>query len=191
MVSVCCKMQVQDKLDKLGLHYGQVDLGEVEFKQDINPEQHEKLQQELQQLGVELLDHSKGAVIEQIQACIVQLVLHADTLPKIKNSEFISQQLMRDYPYLATLFSEATGVTIERSIIRHKIERVKELLLYDELNLTEIASKLNYSSVAHLSGQFKKETGLTPTFLQGAEAQKKLGVIPEKDVNCLIDYVKG
>ena len=172
MVSVRCKMQVQDKLDKLGLHYGQVDLGEVEFKQDISPEQHEQLQQELQQLGVELLDHSKGAVIEQIQASILQLVLHADTLPKIKNSEYISQQLKRDYPSLATLFSEATGVTIERSIIRHKIERVKELLLYDELSLTEIAAKLSYSSVAHLSGQFKKETGLTPTFFKGMKHKK-------------------
>jgi len=173
MVSVRCKMQVQDKLDKLGLHYGQVDLGEVEFKQDISPEQHEQLQQELQQLGVELLDHSKGAVIGQIQACIVQLVLHADKLPKIKNSEYISQQLKRDYPFLAALFSETTGVTIERSIIRHKIERVKELLLYDELNLTEIAAKLNYSSVAHLSSQFKKETGLTPTLFKQLKHKKR------------------
>ncbi|MVN78816.1 helix-turn-helix domain-containing protein [Hymenobacter sp. HMF4947] len=174
MVSVRCKMQVQDKLDKLGLHYGQVDLGEVEFKQDISPEQHEQLQRELQELGVELLDHSKGAVIEQIQTCIMQLVLNADTLPKIKNSEYINQQLDRDYAYLATLFSESTGVTIERSIIRHKIERVKELLLYDELNLTEIAAKLSYSSVAHLSGQFKKETGLTPTFFKGLKHKKNL-----------------
>lgn len=173
MVTVRCKMQVQDKLDKLGLHYGQVDLGEVEFKHDISPEQHEQLQQELQQLGVELLDHSKGAVIEQIQASILQLVLHADTLPKIKNSEYLSQQLKLDYPSLATLFSEATGVTIERSIIRHKIERVKELLLYDELNLTEIARKLNYSSVAHLSGQFKKETGLTPTFFKQLKNKRR------------------
>ncbi|MBG8555885.1 helix-turn-helix domain-containing protein [Hymenobacter guriensis] len=172
MVSVRCKTQVQDKLDKLGLHYGQVDLGEVEFKQEISLEQHKQLQQELQELGVELLDHSKGSVIEQIQACIVQLVRHADTLPKIKNSEYISQQLKGDYPYLSTLFSEATGVTIERSIIRHKIERVKELLLYDELNLTEIAAKLNYSSIAHLSGQFKKETGLTPTFFKGLKSKK-------------------
>ncbi len=172
MVSVRCKMEVQAKLDKLGLHYGQVDLGEVEFKQDITVKEHEQLQQELQQMGVELLDQSKGQLIEKIQAIIVQMVHHADTLPKIKNSDYISQQLKRDYTYLATLFSEATGVTIERSIIRHKIERVKELLLYDELNLTEIADKLNYSSVAYLSGQFKKETGLTPTFFKQIKYKK-------------------
>lgn len=172
MVSVRCKMDVQAKLDKLGLHYGQVDLGELEFKQDITPEQHDQLQVELLHLGVELLDQSKGQLIEQIQAVIVQMVHHADTLPKMKNSDFISQQVKRDYTYLATLFSEATGVTVERSIIRHKIERVKELLLYDELNLTEIADKLNYSSVAHLSGQFKKETGLTPSFFKQLKHKK-------------------
>ena len=172
MVSVRCKMDVQAKLDKLGLHYGQVDLGKVEFKQDISPEQLVQLQQELRQLGVELLDESKGQLIEHIQAVIIDMVHHADTLPKIKNSDYISQQLKRDYAYLATLFSEATGVTIERSIIRHKMERVKELLLYGELNLTEIADKLNYSSVAHLSGQFKKETGLTPTFFKQLKHKK-------------------
>ena len=174
MVSVRCKMDVQAKLDKLGLHYGQVDLGELEFKRNISQEEHDQLQRELQQLGVELLDRTKGALIEQIQALIVQMVHHADALPKIKNSEYIGQQLKRDYHYIATLFSEATGVTIERSIIRHKIERAKELMLYDELNLTEIASKLNYSSVAHLSAQFKKETGLTPTFFKQLKHKKIL-----------------
>ena len=164
MVSVRCKMVVQDKLDKLGLHYGRVNLGEVEFKDDITPQQHTQLQHELQQLGVELLDHHKGCLIVKIQTVILKMVHQADTLPKTKNSDYISQQLNRDYTYLASLFSEATGVTIERSIIRHKIERVKELLIYDELNLTEIADKLNYSSVSHLSGQFKRETGLIPSF---------------------------
>ncbi|MGY3089164.1 AraC-like DNA-binding protein [Hymenobacter sp. UYAg731] len=173
MVSVRCKVEVQAKLDKLGLHYGQVDLGEVEFKQDITPAQHDQLQHELQDLGVELLDRANGQLIEQVQALIIQLVHHADTLPKMKNSDYISQQLKREYTPVATLFSEATGVTIERSIIRHKIERVKELLLYDELNLTEIADKLNYSSVAHLSGQFKKETGLTPTFFKQLKHKKQ------------------
>ena len=174
MVSVRCKMDVQAKLDKLGLHYGQIDLGEVEFKQSITPQQHDQLQQELLSLGVELLDQTTSQTIGEIQAVIVTMVHHADTLPKIKNSDYISQQLKRDYPPLATLFSEATGVTIERSIIRHKMERVKELLLYDELTLTEIAHKLNYSSVAHLSGQFKKETGLTPTFFKQLKHKKGL-----------------
>jgi AraC-like DNA-binding protein len=173
MVSVRCKVAVQAKLDKLGLHYGQVDLGEVEFKQNITLEQHDQLQRELQDLGVELLDRTNSQLIEQVQALIIQLVHHADTLPKMNNSDYISQQLKREYTPVATLFSEATGVTIERSIIRHKIERVKELLLYDELNLSEIADKLNYSSVAHLSGQFKKETGLTPTFFKQLKHKKR------------------
>ena len=175
MVSVRCKTAVQNKLDKFGLHDGQVNLGEVEFKQDLTPAQHAQLQREIQHLDVELLDCSKGVLVQQVQALIVQMAHHADTLPKIKNSDYISQQLKRDYPYLATLFSESTGVTIERSIIRHKIERVKELLLFDELNLTEIAHKMNYSSLAHLSGQFKKETGLTPTRFKQLNHKKSLG----------------
>ena len=173
MVSVRCRLDVQDKLDKLGLHYGRVDLGEVEFKESITPQQHTQLQQELQHLGVELLDQHKGKVIEQIKTAIEKLVHQADTLPKIKNSEYISQQVKRDYTYLANLFSEATGATIEHSIIAHKIERVKELLLYDELTLTEIAHKLNYSSVSHLSGQFKKETGLTPSYFKQLKHKKR------------------
>ncbi|MEJ7665222.1 MAG: AraC family transcriptional regulator [Hymenobacter sp.] len=163
-------MAVQDKLDKLGLHYGTVDLGEIVFKKSITPQQHDKLKEELQQLGVELLDRNQGKVIAQIKEAILKMVHQADNLPKMKNSEYISQQLKRDYTYLATLFSEATGVTIEQSIINHRVERVKELLLYDELNLTEIAHKLNYCSVSHLSGQFKKTTGLTAHFFQAAEA---------------------
>ena len=167
MVSVRCKTTVQAKLDELGLHYGLVDLGEMEFKQSITPQQHEQLQKELTHLGVEVLDQHKGKLIEKIKATIIRLVHHADTLPKVKNSDYISQQLSRDYTYLANLFSEATGVTIEQSIIIHRIERVKELLLYDELTLSEIADKLAYCSVSHLSGQFKKVTGLTPTLYKG------------------------
>jgi AraC-like DNA-binding protein len=173
MVSVRCRMAVQEKLDKLGLLHGQVDLGEVEFKENITPQQHAQLQQELQCLGVELLDQQNSKLIEQIKITIMKLVLHADILPKVKNSEYISQQLKRDYTYLASLFSEATGVTIEHSIIAHKIERVKELLLYDEMTLTEIAHKLNYSSVAHLSGQFKKVTGLTPSYFKQLKHKKR------------------
>ncbi len=173
MVSVRCKAAVQDKLDKLGLHYGTVDLGEVVFKESITPQQQEQLKQELTQLGVELLDHHQGKIIEQVKAVIMKMVLQADSLPNMKNSEYISQQLKRDYTYLANLFSEATGVTIEQSIITHKIERVKELLLYDELNLTEIAHKLNYCSVAHLSGQFKKTTGLTPSFFKQMKHKRR------------------
>ena len=150
-----------------------MDLGEVEFKQAITPGQLDKLQRELKDLGVELLDQVNGRLIEQVQAIIIQLVHHADTLPKMKNSDYLSRQLKREYTPVAALFSKATGVTIEHCIIRHKMERVKELLLYDELNLTEIAAKLNYSSVAHLSSQFKKETGLTPTLFKQLKHKKR------------------
>lgn len=173
MVSVRCRVAVQDKLDKLGLHYGLVNLGEVEFKESITPEQHAQLQQELQHLGMELLGQQNGWLIEQIKAAIEKLVHHADTLPKVKNSEYISQQVKREYTFLATLFSKATGVTIEHSIITHKIERAKELLLYDEMTLTEIANKLNYSSVSHLSGQFKKTTGLTPSYFKQLKYKRR------------------
>ena len=173
MVSVRCRVAVQDKLDKLGLHYGLVNLGEVEFKESITPEQHAQLQQELQHLGMELLGQQNGRLIERIKAAIEKLVHHADTLPKVKNSEYISQQVKREYTFLATLFSKATGVTIEHSIITHKIERAKELLLYDEMTLTEIANKLNYSSVSHLSGQFKKTTGLTPSYFKQLKHKKR------------------
>ena len=173
MVSVRCRVAVQDKLDKLGLHSGQVNLGEVEFKGNITPQQHTQLQLELHHLGVELLDQQNGKLIEQIKAAIEKLVHQADALSRVKNSEYISQQVKREYTCLATLFSKATGVTIEHSIIMHKIERVKELLLYDEMTLTEIANKLNYSSVSHLSGQFKKTTGLTPSYFKQLKHKKR------------------
>jgi AraC-like DNA-binding protein len=173
MVSVRCKADVQAKLDKLGLHYGTVNLGEVEFKGTITPQQQEQLKEELMHLGMEILDQHKGTLIDQIKGVIIDMVHHAASLPKIKNSDYISQQLKRDYTYLAKLFSEATGSTIEHSIIMHRVERVKELLLYDELTLSQIADKLNYSSVAHLSGQFKKETGLTPTFFKQLKHKRR------------------
>jgi len=166
MVSIRCKMIVKSELDKLGLHYGTVELGEVEVKENITPEQLEQLKIVLLKSGLELMDDKKAILIEKIKTIIVEMVHYADELPKTNNSDYISEKLNHDYTYLANLFSEATGITIEHFIIIHKIERVKELLLYDELNLTEISYKLNYSSVAHLSNQFKKVTGLTPTFFK-------------------------
>jgi len=159
-------MIVKSELDKLGLHYGTVELGEVEVKENITPEQLEQLKIVLLKSGLELMDDKKAILIEKIKTIIVEMVHYADELPKTNNSDYISEKLNHDYTYLANLFSEATGITIEHFIIIHKIERVKELLLYDELNLTEISYKLNYSSVAHLSNQFKKVTGLTPTFFK-------------------------
>lgn len=174
MVSIRCKMVVKAELDKLGLHYGVVDLGEVEVKEHVSAEQREQLKIALAYSGLELMDDKKAVLIERIKNVIVEMVHYSVEMPKVKNSAYISEKLKHDYTYLANLFSEATGITIEHYIIAHKIERVKELLLYDELNLTEISYLLNYSSVAHLSSQFKKVTGLTPTFFKQLKYKRRV-----------------
>jgi AraC-like DNA-binding protein len=166
MVSIRCKMLVRSELDKLGLHYKVVDLGEVEIEENITPEQTDQLKTGLLKSGLELMDDKKAMLIEKIKNVIVEMVHYKDEVPKTKNSDYIGKKLNHNYTYLANLFSEATGTTIEHFIIIHKIERAKELIIYDELTLTEIAWKLNYSSVAHLSNQFKKITGLTPSFFK-------------------------
>jgi AraC-like DNA-binding protein len=166
MVSIRCKMVVKAALDGLGLHYGVVELGEVEVKEDITPEQHAQLDTILLKSGLELLEDKKAVLIEKIKNVVIEAIHHSTELPQTNFSDFISKEVKYDYTYLANLFSETTGTTIEHFIIAHKIERVKELLLYDELNLTEISYMLNYSSVAHLSNQFKRVTGLTPTFFK-------------------------
>lgn len=163
MVSLRCKMIVQTELDKLELHYGKVNLGEVEITENINTEQRNQLKVALLAHGLELIDDKKAILIEKIRNTIVEMVHHSDSLPKTNFSDFISQKLNYDYTYLANIFSEVTGMTIEHYIIIHKIERVKELLSYNEMNLTQISYKLRYSSVSHLSNQFKKITGLTPS----------------------------
>lgn len=166
MVSIRCKMAVKSALDELGLRYGVVDLGEIEVVTGITAEQRELLRARLLQWGLELMDDHKAILIERIKNTIIEMIHYSEELPKVKNSTYLSEKLGLDYTYLANLFSETTGTTIEQYVIAHKIERVKELLLYDEINLTEIAYLLNYSSVAHLSMQFKKVTGLTPSFFK-------------------------
>lgn len=166
MVSIRCKMVLKSVLDGFGLHCLKVELGEADIKENISAEQREQLKINLSKFGLELMDDQKAILIEKIKSIIIEMVHYDDELPKTKNSVYISEKLNHDYTYLANLFSEVTGTTIEHFIIAHKIERIKELLIYDELNLTEISYKLNYSSVAHLSNQFKKVTGLTPTFFK-------------------------
>jgi AraC-like DNA-binding protein len=166
-------MIVKAELNSLGLHYGSVELGEANIINDITTEQRETLKTALLKSGLELMDDKKAMLIEKIKNVIVEMIHYADDLPKLKNSDYISQKTGHDYTYLANIFSEATGITIEHFIIAHKIERVKELLLYDELNLTEISYKLGYSSVAHLSNQFKKATGLTPSFFKKLKDKKR------------------
>lgn len=173
MVSLRCKMVVKAELDKLGLLYGAVDLGEVEIKGSISTEQQERLKLALAQSGLELMDDKKAILIEKIKNVIIEMVHYSQEVPRQKNSEYISEKLHYDYTYLANLFSEATGITIEHFIIAHKIERVKELLIYDELSLTEISYILNYSSVAHLSNQFKKITGLTPSYFKKLRQKRR------------------
>jgi AraC-like DNA-binding protein len=166
-------MIVKSELEKLGIHHLIVELGEVEILENINPEQRQELKTALSKTGLELMDDKKAILIEKIKGVIVEMIHYADEGPKINFSDYLAEKLNYDYTYLANLFSEVTGITIEHFIIAHKIERVKELLLYDELNLTEISYKLNYSSVAHLSNQFKKVTGLTPTFFKKLKRKRR------------------
>jgi YesN/AraC family two-component response regulator len=163
MVSLRCKMAVKEELKRLGLHFIVVDLGEVDIMENISDEQREQLKTGLLLSGLELMDDKRAMLIEKIINVIVEMVHYSDQLPKINYSDFISEKLKHDYTYLSNIFSEVKGITIQQFIINHKIERVKELLLYDELNLTEISYRMQNSSVAHLSNQFKKNTGLSPT----------------------------
>jgi len=166
-------MMVQEELKKLGLHYVIVDLGMVEILEDISQYQREELKKNLLKSGLELLDDKKSILIEKIKAVITEIIHYSDELQQENFSDIISKKLGYNYTYLANTFSEVKGITIQQFIIIHKIERVKELLLYEELNLTEISYKLNYSSVAHLSNQFKKVTGLSPSFYKQLKQKRK------------------
>lgn len=178
MVSLRCKMIVQDDLKAIGIHLFKVDLGKVEILEEITSKQIELLRSKLLQQGLELLDDKKSILIDKIKNVIIEMIHYMDDLPTENYSDYISNKLNYDYTYLSNIFSEVKGITIQQFIIIHKIERVKELLLYDELNLTEISYKLNYSSVAHLSNQFKKVTGLSPTFFKNLK-QKRTSMLEQ------------
>jgi len=173
MVSTRCKVAVKEELKKLGLHFIIVDLGEVDIMEDISDWQREQLKIALLGVGLELMDDKRAILIEKIKNVITEMIHYSDELPKINYSEYISEKLNFDYTYLSNIFSEVKGITLQQFIIVHKIEKVKELLLYDELNLTEISYKLNYSSVAHLSNQFKKITGLSPSQFKQLKDRKR------------------
>jgi AraC-like DNA-binding protein len=166
MVSLRCKMVVKQELERMGLHAVVVDLGMIEIKEELSSAQRTLLKKTLLASGLEVLDDKKNILIERIKNVITEMIHYTDEVPKVNYSEYISQKLNYDYTYLANIFSEVKGITVQQYIINHKIERVKELLLYDELSLTEISYKLHYSSVAHLSNQFKKVTGLSPSFFK-------------------------
>lgn len=176
MVSLRCKMVVKEALDSLGIKYSVVELGLVETVDDLTEEQRLAFAQKLIKSGLLLLDDKKSILIEKIKNVIIEMVHYAEELPKQNYSDYISEKLGYDYTYLANTFSEVKGITIQHFIILHKIEKVKELLLYDELNLSEISYKLHYSSVAHLSNQFKKITGLSPSYYKQLGQRRKLNL---------------
>lgn len=166
MVSIRCKMVVRTELENAGLHPIIVELGEIEITGNISDKKRAVLKIALLKSGFELIDDKRSILIEKIKNIIVEMIHYSDELPDTNFSDYLSKKLNYDYNYLSNIFSEVKGTTIEHYIISHKIERAKELLLYDEFTLTEIAFKLHYSSVAHLSNQFKKVTGLTPSFFK-------------------------
>jgi len=156
-------MEVKEELKKLKLHFVFVDMGEIEIMEELTPELREQLKAAMVAIGLELMDDKKAMLIDKIKNVIIELVHHTEEQIKVNFSEYLAQKLNHDYTYLANIFSEVQGSTIEHFMIAHKVERIKEFIIYDELNVTEIAYKMNYSSVAHLSHQFKKTTGLTPS----------------------------
>lgn len=173
MVTIRCKMLVKSTLDELGIAYKSVDLGELELAESISPEMLSQLKNRLLTWGLVVMDDHRAILVEHIKAVVIEMVHYADEFPKVKHSVYISEKLNKNYTYLANLFSAVKGITLESYIIQHKIEKAKELILYDEMNITDIAMKLNYSSSAHLSNQFKKITGLTPSFFKKLKLRRK------------------
>ncbi len=166
-------MVVKSELENLGLHYTVVELGEAEITEEISKDERDQLNVALKKSGLELMDDRKSMLIEKIKNLIIELVHYSEDQLKINLSDYLSEKLNYDYTYLANLFSEVQGTTIEKFFINHKIERVKELLVYDELNVKEIAFKLHYSSVSHLSSQFKRVTGLTPSHFKQIKQKRR------------------
>ncbi len=166
-------MAVREELKKLELHFTPVELGEVEIMENITMEQREQIKSGLLLSGLELMDDKRAMLIEKIKNVVVEMVHYTDEVNKVNFSDFLSEKLHYDYTYMANLFSEVQGTTIEQFIISHKIERIKELIIYGELNITEIAWKMNYSSVAHLSNQFKKMTGLSPSHFKQLKDKRR------------------
>jgi AraC-like DNA-binding protein len=190
MVSLRCKLMVKDALNRIGIPYKSINLGEVELAENISEQHREQLQKVLLKSGLELMDDKKAILIEKIKLIVIEMVHYSDEIPKVNFSEYLSEKLDLDYTYLSNLFSENQGLTIEHFVILHKIERAKELIIYDEKNLSEIANILHYSSVSHLSNQFKKITGLTPTFFKSILDIKRKSldkILMDSPTNDIID----
>ena len=173
MVSLRCKLLVKSRLENLSIPYTCIDLGEVDVEDQVSDDTIKLLRSTLLQSGLVLMENPKAVLVEKIKAVVIEMVHYADDFPDTKHSVYIGEKLHHNYTYLANLFSEVKGITLEKFIILHKIEKMKELILYDELNLSQIAFKLNYSSSAHLSNQFKKITGLTPSFYKKLKQKRQ------------------
>ena len=173
MVCIRCQMVVKAELEELGLHYIYVKIGEADIIENLSADRLNLLDKRLKKSGLLLMDDKKSILVEKIKSAIIELVHYTEDPLKINLSDFLSEKLNYNYTYLANLFSEVKGLTIENFFITHKIERAKELIVYDELNLSEIAYKLHYSSVAHLSNQFKKITGLTPSHFKKLKNKRR------------------
>ena len=173
MVCIRCQMVVKSEFEKLGVRYVDVKIGEVNTIEDVPRDKLDQLDMALRKAGLMLMDDKKSILVEKIKGAVIELVHYSDEQIKINLSDYLSEKLNYDYTYLANLFSEVKGITIENFYLTHKIEKVKELIVYDELNLSEIAYKLHYSSVSHLSNQFKKITGLTPSHFKELKNKRR------------------
>lgn len=166
-------MKVKEELDKLGLLHAVVDLGVVDILGEITQEQHNQLKENLLRSGLEVIDDKNTILVERIKNTIIEMIHYSDELPKVNYSDYLSEKLGLEYTYLSNLFTELKGITIQQYIIINKIERVKELLIYEDLTLSEISYKLHYSSVAHLSNQFKKVTGISPSLFRQLKIKRR------------------
>ena len=176
MVSNTCKLVVKDALNELNLHYIIINLGEVEIMENISKIQREQLKESLQRMGLELMNDKKTILIEKVKDTIVEMIHYTDNMIKVNFSDYLSEKLNYDYTYLSNLFSEVQGINIQNFVVLLKVERVKELITYDELSISEIAYKMNYSSVAHLSNQFKKVTGFSPTYFKRLRERRRVAI---------------
>lgn len=173
MVSQRCKILVRQELDHLGITKAKVELGVVDILEDVSMEQLQGLTANLKLSGLEVIENKKDILVERIKNVIVEMIHYSEELPKTNYSDFLAEKLDYDYTYLSNVFSEEKGITIQQFIILNKVEKVKELLLYGELNLTEISYRLHYSSISHLSNQFKKVTGMSPSLYEKMKTKRK------------------
>lgn len=176
MVSHCCKLMVKEEFTKLGIKISSIELGELEVQQKISLKQFDKIKEALLKNGHELMEDKKAIHIEKVKNAIIEMIHYSEEPPEEKYSDYLSRKLECDYTYLSNLFSEVTGSTLQQFIIINKIERAKELIIYDELSLKEICFKLHYSSVPHFSNQFKKVTGLSPVFFKSLKKRKRIAL---------------